>query len=361
MKNDPQGIRILVIQTAFIGDVVLTTAMLRILRKERPGDHIAVIVKPEAAPFLKGHPDIDEVIVFDKHKEHRYGGMLRFIRLNRKKNFQVLLSPHQSHRTSLLAMFSKIPVRYGYESAGFAKLAYNRRLTRRMNEHEIHRLILFLKEGFCPTIGDIYAADTTLSLVESAQSSIKAAGIVQSFGLSRSQSKPMLLAVSSIWPTKRWTPQGFAELAGRLYRRYNDEVLLIGSKSDAQVANQVLGYAKEFLPADVFSHIRNLCGQTDLLTLFSLMKRSRLVVSNDSAPVHFAQAAGVPVVAIFGPTVPALGYAPIAKNSAVAQLDLYCRPCSTHGSKECPLGHFRCMKELTAEMVFEKVESVMAI
>ncbi|KAB2933249.1 MAG: lipopolysaccharide heptosyltransferase II [Leptonema illini] len=355
---DGTGLRILVIQTAFIGDVVLTTPMLRALRRSRPDAEITVLVKPEAAPFLKGHPDIDDVMVFDKGKEHRYGGMLRLIRQIRAKKFHVLLSPHQSHRTGLLAMFSGIPVRYGYASAGFAQFAYNRHLKRDLSEHEIYRLLLFLKEGYCPELPPVHEIDSSLILAESQSSALKAVQLLDSLAIGGRGSKPVLLAISSIWPTKRWTPYGFAELAGRLFDAYGQEILLVGSKGDSAIADQVLSFAREMLPASTLPHIRNICGQTDLLTLFSLMKRSMLVVSNDSAPVHFGCAAGVPVVAIFGATAPSLGYAPIAPRSAVAEIDLPCRPCGTHGAKKCPLEHFRCMKDLTAAQVFEKVRAV---
>lgn len=353
------GLRILVIQTAFIGDVVLTTPMLRALRRCHPDAEITVLVKPEAAPFLQGHPDIDNVMIFDKSREHRYTGMFRLIGQIREKRFHVLLSPHQSHRTGLLAMFSGIPVRYGYETAGFARLAYNRRLKRDLSYHEIYRLLLFLKEGYCPQLPPVKEMDPSLVLAESQAGALKAVQLLDRLAIGRREARPILLAISSIWPTKRWTPHGFAELAGRLYDTYGQEILLIGSKGDSAVAEEVLSFARELLPETTLPHIRNICGQTDLPTLFSLMKRSMLVVSNDSAPVHFACAAGTPVVAIFGATTPSLGYAPIAPNSAVAEIELSCRPCGTHGAKKCPLKHFRCMKDLTAEIVFQKVKEVL--
>jgi heptosyltransferase-2 len=356
---EKSGLRILVIQTAFIGDVVLTTPMLRALRSCHPDAEITVLVKPEAAPFLTGHPDIDRVLIFDKGREHRYTGMLRMIQTIRSMKFHVLLSPHQSHRTGLLAMFSGIPVRYGYQSAGFARFAYNRRLKRNLNEHEIYRLLLFLKEGFCPELPPVHEIDSSLILAESAAGALKAVQLLDSLSIGRRSARPVLLAVSSIWPTKRWTPYGFAELAGRLFAAYGQEILLIGSKDDAVIAEQVLAFARQMLPASTLPHIHNICGMTDLPTLFSLMKRSMLVVSNDSAPVHFGCAARVPVVAIFGATTPSLGYAPIAPRTAVAEIDLPCRPCGTHGGKKCPLKHFRCMKDLTADHVFARVRSVL--
>ena len=354
------GLKILVIQTAFIGDVVLTTPMLRALRQCHRDAKITVLVKPEAAPFLEGLPFVDHILKFDKGKSHKYGGMLNMIRTIRAAKYNVLLSPHQSHRTGILALFSGIPVRYGYKTAGFAKLAYHHRLIREPSKHEIYRLLSFLSDGFCPELNQLPTLDSTLELAESNISSQKAEHLIKSITKQNKDSKPILLAISSVWPTKRWTPYGFAELAGLLFDNYQQEILLIGSKADSEIAKQVLSIAKQILSPNTVAHIHNLCGQTDLVTLYSLMRRSLVVVSNDSAPVHFGCAAAVPVVAIFGPTVPAFGYAPIAPRTAVAEIDLYCRPCSTHGSLKCPEKHFRCMRELTAEMVFEKVKQVLA-
>lgn len=352
------GLRILVVQTAFIGDVVLTTPMLAALRRCRPDDHISVLVKPEAAPFLTNHPAVDRVLIFDKGGSHRGTGMLRLIRELREHRFHILLSPHQSHRTGLLAMLSRIPVRYGYASAGFARLAYNRRLNRPLDRPEIHRLLQFLRESLCPDLPD--SIGTIPSLAEGADAATKAEGLLTSLNIQGRGAKPILLAISSIWETKRWTPWGFAELAGRLYDAYHQDILLVGSRGDSDVAAAVLAFAKEMLPSSTLAHVHNVCGRTDLPTLYALMRRSLLLVSNDSAPVHFGCAAGIPVVAIFGATTASLGYAPFAPRTAVAEISLPCRPCGSHGGRTCPLGHFRCMKDLSAEMVFETVRKVMA-
>ncbi|MCB1138332.1 MAG: lipopolysaccharide heptosyltransferase II [Leptospiraceae bacterium] len=342
---------ILLIQTAFIGDVVLTTPMIRALRRCRPGAHIAVLVKPEARDFVEALEEIDEVLVIDKKKAHKGAGMLRLISDIRKRNFNILLSPHQSHRTSLIAFLSGIPVRFGYKSAGFA-LAYGHRLKRPMELPEIHRLLRFLKDSICP---ELEMHDDIPHLEETEMGRAQAQQLLAELNVR----KPILLGCSSVWETKRWTPHGFAELARDLIKKYKTDVLLIGSPADAAVAEQILRMAREFLGEDGLRRLHNACGKTSLPGLFSLMKRSLFLVSNDSAPVHFGCAAGIPVVAIFGPTVPSLGYAPIAPRTAVAELpDLYCRPCGTHGSRQCPEGHFRCMRELSPAMVEEEIMTV---
>ena len=350
---DPKNI--LLIQTAFMGDVILTTPMIAAIKKNFPQARLTVLVNPGAAILLAGNPAIHEVLVIDKKKKHRgLRGMQRILGEIRSRNFDVLLSPHESHRTGILAMFSKIPVRYGYDSAGFRRLAYTHHLKRPMEEPEIRRLLRFLEDSL-KTDGRVLSEQ--LLLYETAESRREASELLS--GLFNPVS-PILLAPSSVWATKRWTPWGFAELAGLLVERFKAPVLLVGSKDDCPVAELTLRFVQETLPPWIVEKVINVCGQTSLPGLYSLMKRGRLLVSNDSAPVHIGCAAQIPVVAIMGATVPSLGYAPIAPRTAVAELEgLPCRPCGTHGANRCPLGHFRCMKELTAEAVFARALKVM--
>ncbi|MCR9144889.1 MAG: glycosyltransferase family 9 protein [bacterium] len=350
----------LLIQTAFIGDVVLTTPMIAAFRKHIPEARLTVMVKPEAVSILRDNPAVDELLVIDKKGAHRgLIGMLRMIRSIRSKQFDLLLSPHKSHRTGFLALASGIPWRVGYQNAGLSRLAYHRRLSRPENQPEIERLLLFLQQA---TPGSITEIDTQnasrdLQIHVGDEARADARNLLAKLDAVR----PILIAPSSVWPTKRWTPWGFAELIVKLAERYHKPVLLVGSKGDREIADEALRYLKLGHPDwESRGKVHNVCGETSLPALYALMEKSLLLVSNDSAPVHFGCAAGIPVVAIFGPTVPALGYAPIAKRSAVAQLeDLECRPCGTHGHKVCPLEHFRCMKDLSADQILEVVERVM--
>lgn len=346
--------RILLIQTAFLGDVVLTTPMIRDLRVRFPQSRLSVLVNPAAAAVLKSNPDVDEVLVIDKKgRERGLMGMIRFARSLRNRNFDLLLSVHQSHRTSLLAILSRIPERHGYAGAAFARLAYTHKHTRPMQLPEIRRLLQFSVDVFGPT-GKTPVERPLLFEDEDSVAAVKA--LLSDL---REPRRPILLAPSSVWPTKRWTPYGFAALAGLLAKQSNSQILLVGSAGDSEVAEQVLAYSREMNPAHIHERITNVCGRTTLLGLYSLIRRSKLLVSNDSAPIHFGCAAGIPTVAVFGPTVQSLGYAPFAPGTAVAELDgLQCRPCGTHGAKVCPVGHFRCMRDLTPEMVLEKVREV---
>lgn len=347
---------ILLIQTAFIGDVVLTTPMIRSLRKRmNPQARLTVMVKPEAAAIAGSLPEVDEVLIFDKGNKHKTFGMFSLISEIRNRHFDLLLSPHQSHRTGLVAMFSAIPYRYGYNTAGFHRLAYTHRLRRPKEMPEIHRLLTFLKESVAKDL-DLETENDIPYLCETEKSKEEALNLLKELNVSR----PVLLGCSSVWETKRWTSYGFASLAGKLIKKYKTDVLLVGGPADSEINKQVLDFTKDLVDPSIRHRIHDVAGRTSLTGLYSLMKRSLLLVSNDSAPVHFGCAAEIPVVAIFGPTVPELGYAPIAPGTTVAgHPHLSCRPCSTHGGRKCPLDHFKCMRELSPDMVLEKVQSVM--
>ncbi len=352
---------VLLIQTAFLGDVVLTTPMISALRAVLPEAKITVLVRPDAAMILRSDPRINAILPFDKKKTHRGpGGMTALAREIRGRAFDLLLCPHQSHRSGILSMFSGIPERIGYKSAGFSRFAYTERLVRPLDRPEIHRLLAFLSDALenrVPNARAIIAKTSDVPvLFETQESEAEASHLLSSLNIRN----PALIAPSSVWPTKRWTAQGFADLAALIIERYQCDVLLVGSKEDGIIARDVVLALEETQPPRVRERVHEICGKTSLPGLYSLMKRSRFLVSNDSAPVHFACAARIPVVAVFGPTVPALGYAPIAPKSVVAEIDLPCRPCGTHGGKVCPLSHFHCMRHLTPEMVMGKLLEVSA-
>ncbi len=343
----------LLVQTAFIGDVILTTPMIAAFKRFLPDCRLTVMVKPEAESLLKANPSVDRILVIDKKKLHRgIRGMLQMVREIRRANFDLLISPHQSHRTSLLALFSGIRTRYGYKSAGFSRAAYTHRLERPGSLPEIRRLLEFLKSIHGQNQSSVSEIPV---LFESENSKKEAAALLESLGVN----KPALIAPSSVWPTKRWTPWGFAELIIRITETYHCPILLVGSPEDYSIGNDVMNLIKEIRPDWSEIKVHNICGKTSLMGLYSIMCRSLFLISNDSAPVHFACAAGIPVVSIFGPTVPSLGYAPLAPRTIVAQKDgLQCRPCGTHGARICPLRHFHCMKKLTAPEVFQALQKV---
>ncbi|MEK7851152.1 MAG: glycosyltransferase family 9 protein, partial [Deltaproteobacteria bacterium] len=152
------------------------------------------------------------------------------------------------------------------------------------------------------------------------------------------------------WPTKRWMEDGFVEVGRRSVKELGAKVIVFGGPDEIELCKRVAaGIGKEAL---------SVAGKVGLKETSALTNRCKVFVSNDSGPMHIATAVGTPVVAIFGPTVQGFGFSPLGK-SVVVEKELECRPCSLHGSSACPKGHFKCMRQITAQEVFERVEEMM--
>jgi heptosyltransferase-2 len=325
-----------VVQTAFLGDVVLATPLLGALRLKYPRAHLALLTTPTGAEILAGLPAVDQIISFDKRKRDR--GSMATLALRRKlreQGFDLALCPHRSARTALLTALARIPRRIGFADAALPWL-YQTTVVRDLSRHEVLRNLQLLDPLGGPPPG--FQAALLLGQAQSLD--------LTRLGLSGNGLK-VGLCPGSVWPTKRWTAPGYAALADLLQQQFQAKVFLLGSPEDAAVAAEVEALCRR--------PVQNLVGRTTLPELVAVIDRMNLLVANDSAPVHIASARRVPVVAIFGPTVPAQGFAPFQERAAVAELPLACRPCGAHGPRTCPLGHFRCMNDLEPRQVLAQL------
>lgn len=324
----------LVIQTAFLGDVVLTTPLLSALAaRHGPVD---VVTTPIAAALLETHPAVRQVIPYDKRGADRGWGGLRSLahRLGTAAYERAYL-PHRSLRTAVLALSARIPSRIGF-SGGWSFL-YTEARPKPRTLHETDRL-LALADGppgayppqLQPTALDEQAA---------------AAVIDGAF---------VALAPGSIWGSKRWPY--FAELAARLAEQV--PVVVVGSPDDFGLGEEIRRAAEG---GNGWQRVVNACGKLTLRQSAALIKRAALLVTNDSAPLHLATAMGTPIVALFGPTITEFGFGPIRAGDEALGMELQCRPCSAHGPPQCPLGHHRCMRDLTVEAVTRAIEELGAL
>ncbi len=340
-QNAPAELKILIIQTAFLGDAVLTTPMFKALKQSIPGSKISLLCTPEIRDVFSGNEFLDEILVMDKKGKDRSLAALWRWGNNLRGKFDVALIPHRSFRSAFLAALAGISKRIGFDKSQ-GKIFLTDTVAFDWKTHDVDRNMKLLEalgiSGLTPAV-EIQGGKNDLSQ------------FMKCHGLD--ETTPWVgMNPGSVWETKRWLPEGFAQVADRLIREKKVQVLLIGSEKDRTAVEAVVANMKE-TPV-------NLCGKTDLKTLSALIARSKLFVTNDSGPMHLAGAAQVPVVAIFGPTTRELGFYPYGKNSIMVEVDLACRPCTLHGGHVCPLGHFRCMKEVTPEMVLEACHKLMA-
>jgi heptosyltransferase-2 len=324
----------LVIQTSFLGDVILTTPLIRELAKRGPVD---VLVTPQGAAVLANNPDIRTVIRYDKRGT--YGSALNLwhtIReLRTRRPYDAAYLAQGSLRSGLIAVMTGAKQRIGFASST-GRALYTTQIPYRPDRHHAERLwSLSMSECADPPTSDqirprLYPSDEERLTVDRM---LRRAGSLE---------EPFVaLAPGSAWGTKRWPY--YVELALRTSE--NARIAIIGAKSDAPVAAEITAALPD-------GSVINAVGELSLLGSAELIGRAQAIVTNDSAPQHLASAMGTPTLTIYGPTVPEFGFGPLAERHAVAGLDgLSCRPCDRHGPQRCPLGHWRCMRDLGPEFV----------
>jgi len=325
----------LVIQTAFLGDVVLTTPLLSALA----ADHgpVDVVTTPLAAPLLETHPAVRKVIAYDKRGSDRgWRGLRKLAQRLRAEQYQRAYLPHRSLRTAALGKLARIPSRIGF-SGGWSFL-YTEARAKPASGHESDRLLALADEPpgayrpqLRPTAADEQAA---AALIDGAF---------------------VALAPGSIWGSKRWPY--YPELARQLAD--HAPVVVVGGQDDVGLGEEIRRAAEG---GGGRQRVVNACGKLTLRQSAALIGRASALVTNDSAPLHLATAMGTPIVALFGPTVTAFGFGPLrAGDVALGVEDLQCRPCSPHGPPQCPLGHHRCLRAITVQAVIAAIEELGAL
>jgi heptosyltransferase-2 len=330
----------LVIQTSFLGDVVLTTPLIAHLAGRGTVD---VVTTPAAAPLLAGNPAVRRVVPYDKRgADSGVGGMRRLAaRVLAEESNAVCYLAQGSMRSALLALWAGYRERVGFDTSA-GKWLYTRRITHRRDQHHAERLLRLalgdevhvdaaaLRPSLFPSAADKSAVDELLAVNGAAHDRLIA------------------LAPGSVWATKRWP--GFPALARSLAA--HGRIVIIGGAEDRELATAIRAETSNLIDAT---------GALSLLASAELIGRSALLVTNDSLPQHLASAMGTRTVTIFGPTVPAFGFGPLAPHSAaVGHETLSCRPCHPHGPAVCPLGHHRCMRDLAEPAVLARALDILA-
>ena len=324
------------IQTAFIGDIVLSTAAANALHNELTEVKQHFITTPLGKGAI-GHSRFFESIV----SYNKRGGTSEIFKvvneikkLNLPKESTVILQPHKSLRSSILSRI-----------LGFKTITYSETIGKKRSSivvprvsmlHEVNRIKLLLEPiGITREKSFQYMPFLEPEFNDQYLSSNK---------------KYIAIAPGSVWATKKWGKEGFLQVVKKIINKTDDYIVILGSPAeqvDAQFILDGLSYAEK-------KKVVNLAGKTGLNDLRSIYPKLNALVCNDSSPIHYASAFNVPTVAIFGATKPAMGFGPLAdKHVVVENRELDCRPCSDHGPKVCPLGHFKCMKSVSPQKVFD--------
>lgn len=323
--------KILLMQTAFLGDCVLTLPLLKKIREIFPKTSITVITRPETVQIFSA-PELGGINFIEDNKKKAKSKLAEFKRLRAlisDGNFDAAIIPHRSLRSALLAWKAGIPIRIGFDnSAGKFLLTHKIHFSWLM--HDVERnlsLMAPLTKHLNASFPDIKTSKEAYNIT--------------------AQVKGLIAGINpgSAWPTKRWPAENWAELIKRIYKSSGKKVLIIGGKNETSWNNAIAQAAGD-------EACLNLTGKTTMSELIEAIRGLKVFISNDSGPMHIACALGVPAIGIFGPTTKELGFFPYGKNNTVIQTRLACRPCALHGSKKCPRKHFLCMKLITVERVF---------
>jgi heptosyltransferase II len=331
--------KILLIRFSSIGDVVLTAPAVAALHEEFPNAEIHLLTKKALAPLWRGDPRV-RVRSFDPQNAH-FGlpGFFRFIRELDEEHYDAVVDLHALPKSRALTAALGVPV-YRLQKASLARRWYVATKREPVNPvHVARRYVRALAPLGVPTEGPL---KPEIRAEERARERL--ASMLQALNL---KGRVLIgIAPGAQWATKQWGWAHYAELVDRLNAR-GFWVAIIGGKEDKHACEELVQGRRAL----------NFAGLLDLSETLALMEYCRLVVSNDSGPMHMAGARGADVIGIFGSTTQPLGFAPLAERSAVVEVDLPCRPCSPHGLKACPLGHFRCMNDITVAQVWAAVEN----
>jgi heptosyltransferase-2 len=324
--------KILVIQTAFIGDVVLATGLLEKLHAKFPGDAIDVLVRKGNESLFNEHPFINEVLVWDK-KKSKYKNLIALIGRIRKTKYDRVINVQRFAATGMITALSKAKHTVGFDKNPFSFL-FTDIIRHEITEqgktlHEIER-----NHALIASITDEKAARPKLYPSQKNMETV-----------AHWKQKPYIcIAPASVWFTKQFPADQWTTFIRSVSKDIN--VYLLGASGDFILCEKIRTDSENY-------SVTNLAGKLSFLESAALQKDAQMNYVNDSAPMHFASSVNANVAAVYCSTIPAFGFGPLSDNSHIIELQqpLECRPCGLHGRKECPLGHFHCARWIRNEQL----------
>jgi heptosyltransferase-2 len=322
--------KILVIQTAFIGDVVLATSLIENLHQQFPEVKIDILVRKGHESLFQSHPFLNQVLVWDK-KNNKYQNWVGLLFKIRSRQYDVVLNAQRFAATGAWTAFSKAKIKIGFDKNPFSFLFTHSVLHQfsEKGQHEIdrnHQLLssLFLTKVAMPKLYPTASDELAVS--------------------SYQQTPYLCIAPASVWFTKQFSIEKWVDLINEL--PFKGPIYLIGGPDDKLLCDQILQKINR-------KSVVNLAGRLSFLASAALQKKAVLNYVNDSAPMHFASAVNAPVVAVYCSTLPNFGFGPLSDKSFIVQTNeaLACRPCGIHGKKQCPLKHFDCAKTIKMDQL----------
>lgn len=312
--------KFLLIQTAFLGDVVLATALIEKLRQTYPEATIDFLLRKGNESLLEGHPHLRRVLIFNKKEKLK--SLRQLIRTIRAERYDWVINAHRFFTSGLITVASGARQTAGYGKNPLSFL-FSRSVPHRIGEghpppHEVER-----NHQLIAPFTDEKAVNPRLYPPAAAYDKVP------------NGEDYVCIAPTSVWFTKQWPAAKWVKLIDRFPE--SQTIFLLGAPGDREACEAIRRSARH-------PKVVNKAGELSLLESAALMQHARMNYANDSAPVHLASAMDAPITAVFCSTIPAFGFGPLSSNSRIVEThhELACRPCGLHGYRECPEGHFRC-------------------
>lgn len=323
--------KFLIIQTAFIGDVILATPLIEKLKRFYPDSEIDFLLRKGNEGLLRDHPKLNKILIWDK-KKSKYNDLARISKQIRKGKYDVLVNLQRFASSGLLTTSSKAKEKIGFSKNPFS-FAFTHKFPHIMAPgiHEVDRnlsLIAHLTDDSFQK-PKLYPTPADYAKVEIYQSS-----------------PYFCIAPASVWFTKQYPADKWVELMDRLHP--DRKIYLLGSPGDIELCASIKNDT-------IHSKVQILAGELNFLQSAALMEKAKMNYVNDSAPLHIASAMNAPVTAIFCSTIPEFGFGPLSDISRIVETKekLQCRPCGLHGKKACPEGHFKCAYTIDVNQILE--------
>ena len=343
--------KFLIIQTAFIGDVVLATPLIEKIKLHYPNAVIDFLVRKGNESLLDNHPHLRQVLVFDK-KKRKYRNLYQLILQIRKNKYDYVINVQRFFASGLMTAMSGAKYKIGFDknplSFFFTKKVSHHIAADAVGDHEVRRNLSLIENltGDFVVRPKLYPSQADFKKIVPAQPYIT-------------------IAPASVWFTKQFPKERWIDFIKEIPDHFT--IYLMGAKSDFELCEAIQGQSKIHTSTSLStrnpyfdsaqhkkSKIENLAGELTFLESAALMKNATMNYVNDSAPLHFASAMNAPVTAVFCSTVPAFGFGPLSDESYIVEtrLELKCRPCGLHGKKVCPFGHFQCSVIESEQLLF---------
>lgn len=324
--------KFLVIQTASIGDVILSTPIIEKLYKYFPDAQIDILLKKGNESLFDQHPFLNKILIWDKSK-NKYKNLYYLLKPIRKTKYDCVINVQRFASSGLLTAFSGAKQKIGFDKNPLSFL-FDISIKHSIQSQALHETERNLKliEGFTDSVRfpiKLYPSQANFAKIEPF-----------------TNEKLITISPASLWFTKEWPVEKWVEFLNKLKPEY--KVYLLGSKTDIAKCESIASKTN-------YKQIEILAGQLSLLESTALMKSAVMNYVNDSAPMHLASSVDAPTAAIFCSTIPAFGFGPLSQKSFIIETkeDLDCRPCGLHGHQACPKTHFKCAKEIDPKQLLD--------